>query len=435
LSLLVSFFKQRTPERPQSFKAIGTPTNKTILLSSHIWWTDLMAFALLNLGYNVIITQPWYLFWLNDLTHENFDKTFREQADEVRKWNVKLIIGGNSTALVPHRDTGELLHRAAGVPIVHFWWDAPRVAPPMCEKGISLRAYVEAMRDPHTLNVIWDVDVMEELGKFLGVTNTAHVPLGTTPELWQTPYVPIEDRPVKASFLGTAHPVTEQQKAAWDPSLREWADQTVTAKLADPDRPMIDCVGRVKVATRSRPAEERPDPDALYRREFDRWQIVDALLAERVRTKTVLAVADRLKDDFELIGPDWDQLGLTAKKSHSGIPDSRFHYAAAQASLNLFGGCVHGGMPLRPYEIACSGGLIFTQYQRELPNLYEPGKECVAFRNTDEMLDQLDRILTHPADFNAVVRAGMARTMAQHTWEHRMKRVVDLATERLGIAW
>ncbi|CAN5519072.1 hypothetical protein BH10PLA1_BH10PLA1_18840 [soil metagenome] len=435
MSLLASFFKQRTYERPQTFNAIGGTSTNTILLSSHIWWTDLMAFALLSLGYNVHITPPWYVFWNSDKVYDDFDRNFVEQVREIKRLNVKLIIGGNSTAFVPHKNTGELIHRAAGVPIVHFWWDAPRVAPPMCKRDISLRTYIDAMRDPQTLNVIWDIDVMEEMSRFLGVTNCAHVPLGTTPEIWTTPYVPLEDRTVAVSFLGTAHPVTDEQKAAWDPSLRDWAEQTVTTKLANPDRPMVDCVGRVKAVPRQRVADEKPDPDALFRREFDRWEIVDAMLAERVRTKTVLAVAERVKDGLELIGSDWDKFGLTVKKNHSGIPDSRFYYAAAKASLNLFGGCVHGGMPLRPYEIASSGGLIFTQYQRELPNLYEPGKECVAFKNTDEMLDQLDRILTHPADYNAVVQAGLSRTIAEHTWKHRMKRVIDLATERLGIHW
>ncbi len=374
-------------------------------------------------------------FWLDPDTFADFDNAFRLQLKLIRDHKVKLIIGGNSTAMLPHKTHGDLIHHVAGVPIVHYWWDAPRVAPPMCHKGFGLQDYIATLRDPQTLNLVWDIDVMEELGKFLGITNTAHLPLAATPELWQTDWVPMEKRPVKASFLGTGHPVTPEQKAAWDPSLRDWAEQTVATKLADPDRPMVDCVARVRPTPRPPGAMDNPDPDAMYRREFDRWQIVDAVLAERVRTKTVLAVADRLKDDFELIGTGWDKMGLKPKKDHIGIPESRHHYAAAQASLNLFGGCVHGGMPLRPYEIACSNGLIFTQYQRELADLYEPGKECVAFKNTDEMLDQLDRILTHPADYNSVVQAGKARTVAHHTWDHRMKSLIDLATERFDIPW
>jgi spore maturation protein CgeB len=89
---------------------------------------------------------------------------------------------------------------------------------------------------------------------------------------------------------------------------------------------------------------------------------------------------------------------------------------------------------LRPYEIAASNGLIFTHYNRELPDLFEPGKECVAFRNESEMLDQLDRILTHPADYNRVVGAGRRRVIQEHNWENRMRAVMQAVGQRFGVA-
>ena len=92
-------------------------------------------------------------------------------------------------------------------------------------------------------------------------------------------------------------------------------------------------------------------------------------------------------------------------------------------------------MPLRPYEIACSHGLLFTQYNRELPSLFEPGRECVAFRNVEEMIEGLDRILTHPADFDAVAAAGHRRATSQHTWEDRMSKVLQAAKERFDLPW
>ena len=432
--MLADFFHKRNRNAMQPFNAIGAASNRTVMFSSHIWWTDLMAYSLLKLGYNVVLAQPWYAIWGNDENFNRFDVLYSDILATIRKYNVKLLIGGNSTAMLSHPKTHVPIHRAAGIPAVHYWWDAPRVMPEMMAKrGLTLRDYVGTLRDEQTLNCIWDIDVLEELGRFLGIANTAHLPLAATPEMWETANVPLADRPVKVSFLGTGHPVSDAQKAKWDPTLREWAEQTVNAKLADRDRPMIDCVARVKPSPRA--AGETPDPDAIYRREFDRWEIVDAMLAERVRTKTVLAVAEKLGPDLELIGTGWEAMGLKPVKDHSGVPDAKKHYVAAKASLNLFGGSVHGGLPLRPYEIASSNGLIFTAYQRELPSLYEPGKECVAFRDVDEMREQLDRILAHPNQYDAVVQAGRERTVAEHTWDHRMKRLIELATEQFGIAW
>jgi spore maturation protein CgeB len=115
------------------------------------------------------------------------------------------------------------------------------------------------------------------------------------------------------------------------------------------------------------------------------------------------------------------------------VPGAKTYYGSHKASLNLYGGCVHAGMPLRPYEIASSNGLIFTHYNRELPNLFEPDKECVAFRNETDMMEELDRILTQPAEYNHVVQAGRRRAFQAHTWENRMAKVMREVSDRFGV--
>ncbi len=46
-----------------------------------------------------------------------------------------------------------------------------------------------------------------------------------------------------------------------------------------------------------------------------------------------------------------------------------------------------------------------------------------------------DQILTHPKDFNAIAATGRRRVTAEHTWEHRMARVMDLARQRFDLPW
>jgi spore maturation protein CgeB len=106
-------------------------------------------------------------------------------------------------------------------------------------------------------------------------------------------------------------------------------------------------------------------------------------------------------------------------------------YGQSQASLNLFGGCVHGGLPLRPYDIAVSGGLILTHDQRELPSLFEDGRECLSFRTPEQMIAQIDRVRAAPREFNAVALAGRRRVLADHTWAHRLRRLLAEVDARL----
>lgn len=434
MSDISDFFAKRKRYQNEYFACPGS--TKTVMISSFVWWTELIAFSLLKLGYNVLIAEPWYYFWTDDEHFANFDRYFDRWARTLRKFNVQLVIGGNTTAMVPHPRTKELLHRAAGVPAVHYWWDEPRTQPPMSRRGLTPHDYMAAMRNARTLNVFWDADVREEMERFLALDNTAHVPLGTTPEFWETTRVPLRDRPLKLCFLGNNHDEGDWVAKA-DPQVVRWARQVVEIKLAQPDKSMADCVetiggpGEVRGSTARRPYELA----ANLKDEFERWGILGGILLQKVRNVAVQAAAEHLKEGLTLIGKGWERLGLRATKEHSGVPGAKDYYASSKASLNLFGGCVHGGLPLRPYEIASSHGLIFTRYNRELPSLYEPGKECIAFQSAQEMTEKLDRILSRPEDFEAVVEAGRRRTIAEHTWEHRMRTVLSIAKDRFDLPW
>ena len=430
------FFRKRKQFTNEFYPCPGS--RRTVMVSSYIWWTDLIAHSLLKLGYNVLVAEPWYNFWLVDHYWVNFNNLFTRWVETIRKFNVQLVLSGNATAMVPHPKTKELLHRAAGVPAVNYWWDEPRTMPPMAQRGYTAHDYLNCLRDPQTLNVFWDADVAEEMSRFLAVPNVAHVPLGTTPELWRPDgaYVPLRDRRTMLCFLGNNHDEGTWEQSA-DPTVLAWAERVAALKLANLDRPMADCVeqvggpGEVRGSTTRRPYELAP----TLAGEFERWGVLSAVLVRRCRNAVVRAAAEHLGNDFLLVGKGWDRLGLRAAKDHTGVPQAKEYYAGAQASLNLFGGCVHGGMPLRPYEIACSGGLLFTHYNRELPGLFEPGKECVAFRDAGEMTEQLDRIIREPDEYEKVVEAGRRRAEAEHTWEHRLARVMQLAAERWGLPW
>jgi hypothetical protein len=428
------YLAQRKPCTNKFFPCPGS--RRTVLISSYIWWTELIAHALTRLGCNVLVAEPWYSFFTDDQRFVNFDSIYHQWVQTVRKFNIQLIIGGNTTVMVPHVKTKEMLHRAANVPVVNYWWDEPRSMPPMTRRGFTAADYLACVRDPMTLNVFWDADVMEEVQRFLAIDNVAHVPLGTTPEFWQTSYGPLRDRRMRMCFLGNNH-VEANWLEGHTPETIAWAETVAKLKLSELDRSTADCIeqvggpGESRGNTSRRPYELAP----TLKEEFQRWNILGGMLLRDCRNTIVKAAADRLGEDFVIVGKGWERLGLRAAKEHGGVPGSKDFYANSQASLNLFGGCVHGGMPLRPYEIACSGGLLFTQYNRELPNLFEPGTQCVAFRNQDEMLAAWERITASPGEFDAVVENGRRRAISDHTWEKRMARILDLAKERFDLPW
>ncbi len=260
----------------------------------------MIGLALLRLGYNVILSLPWYGFWIDDNWYRDFENQFALWVKMLRDQKVACVIGGNTTAMVRNPKSGEMLHRAAGIPVVHYWWDEPRAAPPMARRGVSLVDYVAMLKDEKTLNVIWDVDVQEELREFLGVENSIHVPIATAPELWEEPFVAMESRPGAACFLGNCHYVTDAQRAEFEPDLAQWAQDVARNKFGDLDRGIAECVedragARVDVTN-----------EAAIARDFRRWYILDTMLMEGQRRHGRESAGGETRG---LVYADWSGLG------------------------------------------------------------------------------------------------------------------------------
>jgi hypothetical protein len=87
---------------------------------------------------------------------------------------------------------------------------------------------------------------------------------------------------------------------------------------------------------------------------------------------------------------------------------------------------------MRLFEATGMGACLVTDWKENLADLFEPGKEVVAYRSTEECLDLLHYFRAHDAEAAAIAAAGHARCLADHLYEHRMNRLADILHQRFG---
>jgi hypothetical protein len=101
--------------------------------------------------------------------------------------------------------------------------------------------------------------------------------------------------------------------------------------------------------------------------------------------------------------------------------------AASRITLNRHIGIAgQSANNMRLYEATGVGTLLITDSKANLPEMFEPGREVVAYKSTDECISQIRRLTATPADAEAIRQAGAQRTLACHTYSQRMKQLVDL---------
>lgn len=70
-------------------------------------------------------------------------------------------------------------------------------------------------------------------------------------------------------------------------------------------------------------------------------------------------------------------------------------YYSSKVNLNLTLRTIETGIPLRIFDIMSVGGFVMSNYQEEIPELFEPDKEIVLFSSMDEFKDKLKFYLNH----------------------------------------
>lgn len=85
---------------------------------------------------------------------------------------------------------------------------------------------------------------------------------------------------------------------------------------------------------------------------------------------------------------------------------------------------------LRLFEATGLGALLVTDAAANLADLFEPGREVAAYKTPKEAAEVVHHFLRHPAEAEAIARAGQERTLREHTWRQRMERLVAIISDR-----
>jgi spore maturation protein CgeB len=87
---------------------------------------------------------------------------------------------------------------------------------------------------------------------------------------------------------------------------------------------------------------------------------------------------------------------------------------------------------MRLFEATGVGACLLTDWTEGLGELFEPEREVATYRSPGECLERIRWLLDHPADREAIARAGQARTLREHGYRHRAERLDGLIREVLA---
>lgn len=102
-------------------------------------------------------------------------------------------------------------------------------------------------------------------------------------------------------------------------------------------------------------------------------------------------------------------------------------YSASKIHL-----CAHYGGPgpackqasPRVYEVLACGGFLLCDDQPDVRALFEEGRELAIFRDAFDLRDKARYYLSHERERREIAERGRAKTLAEHTYRHRVTALI-----------
>ncbi len=86
---------------------------------------------------------------------------------------------------------------------------------------------------------------------------------------------------------------------------------------------------------------------------------------------------------------------------------------------------------MRLFEATGCGALLITDYKENLQDLFDVGREVVAYRSIEEGAELIRFYLHHQDEAKRVAQAGQARTLRDHTYSIRMAQTAEILDRHL----
>ncbi len=100
--------------------------------------------------------------------------------------------------------------------------------------------------------------------------------------------------------------------------------------------------------------------------------------------------------------------------------------SCSKITLNHHGDVGPYANNMRLFEATGVGTLLVTDWKKNLGEMFEIGKEVVAYRSSEECAELVRYYSEHDAERETIARAGQRRTLAEHTYADRAQELLEI---------
>lgn len=154
-------------------------------------------------------------------------------------------------------------------------------------------------------------------------------------------------------------------------------------------------------------------------------------VAETERIRTLNTLAMHFDVDLYTRSDTSPLQGVRTRGSIESLQAMPKAFHLSKINLNMTIKSIQSGLPLRILDIMGCGGFLMTNYQPELTDYFEIGRDLEAYSSMDELVDKCAFYLEHDDIRQEIARNGYEKVKQHHTYPHRIAEMLRNATANL----
>ncbi|OIQ51294.1 hypothetical protein BerOc1_03244 [Pseudodesulfovibrio hydrargyri] len=104
-------------------------------------------------------------------------------------------------------------------------------------------------------------------------------------------------------------------------------------------------------------------------------------------------------------------------------------YPRSEINFNCTSRQMKGAVNQRVFDVPACGGFLLTDHREQMEDLFDLDREAAVYRTVEEIPGLVERYAADPAARAKVSRAAARRILAEHTYEIRMKKLLETMRE------
>lgn len=162
----------------------------------------------------------------------------------------------------------------------------------------------------------------------------------------------------------------------------------------------------------------------------DAFVFSNLFLGQKVTSMERIEILEMLSEFFNVNLYSTADPSRLPNVNHKGCIDNMTEmpkvFMRTKVNLNITLRTICTGVPLRVFDIMGAGGFLITNYQQDMYELFEEGKDFIMYESLEDLKEKVSYYLNHDDERIAIAQSGYNKVKKYHTFEKRIEEIMKI---------